>query len=261
MVEHDGHVGKLLDKLDELGIADNTIVMYSTDNGAEVMSWPDGGTTPFRGEKDTNFEGGWRVPCAIRWPGMIKPAPCPTRSSRTPTCCRRWPRRRRPDVVEKLKKGYKSGNKTFKVHIDGYNLLPVPEGEVKENPRKGFLYWSDDGDLMACASATGSARSWSSARTDWLSGGAVVSLRAPKLYNLRAIRSSAATRTAASSTTSGWRTAPSCSCRPGDRRGVPQDVQGIPAATAAASFSIDQALEKARQQQTAMATRGAVGAK
>jgi arylsulfatase len=73
MVEHDGHVGKLLDKLDELGITDNTIVMYSTDNGAEVMSWPDGGTTPFRGEKDTNFEGGWRVPCAIRWPGVIKP--------------------------------------------------------------------------------------------------------------------------------------------------------------------------------------------
>jgi arylsulfatase len=72
MVEHDGHVGKLLDKLDQLGIADNTIVMYSTDNGAEVMSWPDGGTTPFRGEKDTNFEGGWRVPCAIRWPGVIK---------------------------------------------------------------------------------------------------------------------------------------------------------------------------------------------
>ena len=73
MVEHDGHVGQLLDKLDELGIADNTIVMYSTDNGAEVMSWPDGGTTPFRGEKDTNWEGGWRVPCAIRWPGVIKP--------------------------------------------------------------------------------------------------------------------------------------------------------------------------------------------
>jgi arylsulfatase A-like enzyme len=73
MVEHDGHVGQLLKKLDELGIADNTIVMYSTDNGAECMSWPDGGTTPFRGEKDTNWEGGWRVPCAIRWPGVIKP--------------------------------------------------------------------------------------------------------------------------------------------------------------------------------------------
>ena len=74
MVEHDGHVGKLLDKLDELGIADDTIVMYSTDNGAEVMSWPDGGSTLFRGEKDTNYEGGWRVPCAIRWPGMLKAA-------------------------------------------------------------------------------------------------------------------------------------------------------------------------------------------
>ena len=73
MVEHDGHVGQLLAKLDELGIADNTIVMYSTDNGAEELSWPDGGTTPFRGEKDTNWEGGWRVPCAIRWPGVIKP--------------------------------------------------------------------------------------------------------------------------------------------------------------------------------------------
>ena len=73
MVEHDGHVGRLLKKLDDLGIADNTIVMYSTDNGAECMSWPDGGTTPFRGEKNTNWEGGYRVPCAIRWPGVIKP--------------------------------------------------------------------------------------------------------------------------------------------------------------------------------------------
>jgi arylsulfatase A-like enzyme len=85
MVEHDGHVGKLLDKLDQLGIADNTIVMYSTDNGAEVMSWPDGGSTPFRGEKDTNFEGGWRVPCAIRWPGVIKPGTRATEPSAAPT--------------------------------------------------------------------------------------------------------------------------------------------------------------------------------
>ena len=92
MVEHDGHVGQLLDKLDELGIADNTIVMYSTDNGAEVMSWPDGGTTPFRGEKATNFEGGWRVPCAIRWPGVIKPATVSNEISRTRTCSRLWPR-------------------------------------------------------------------------------------------------------------------------------------------------------------------------
>jgi arylsulfatase len=89
MVEHDGHVGQLLKKLDDLGIANDTIVMYSTDNGAEVMSWPDGGATPFRGEKDTNYEGGWRVPCCIRWPGVLEPDQSRTRSSRTPTCCRR----------------------------------------------------------------------------------------------------------------------------------------------------------------------------
>jgi arylsulfatase A-like enzyme len=88
MVEHDGHVGKLLDKMDQLGIADNTIVMYSTDNGAGCLSWPDGGSTPFRGENDTNWEGGWRVPCAIRWQGVIKPEQYLMRSSRTPTCYR-----------------------------------------------------------------------------------------------------------------------------------------------------------------------------
>jgi arylsulfatase A-like enzyme len=89
MVEHDGHVGKLLDKIDQLGIADNTIVMYSTDNGAECLSWPDGGWTPFRGEKDTNWEGGWRAPCCIRWPGVIEPGTVSITSSPIPTCCRR----------------------------------------------------------------------------------------------------------------------------------------------------------------------------
>ena len=112
MVEHDGHVGKLLDKLDQLGIADNTIVMYSTDNGAEVMSWPDGGTTPFRGEKDTNFEGGWRVPCAIRWPGVIKPGTVSneifSHTDMLPTLAAAAGE---PDAVEKLKKGYKSGRR------------------------------------------------------------------------------------------------------------------------------------------------------
>jgi arylsulfatase len=150
MVEHDGHVGRLLDKLDQLKIADNTIVMYSTDNGAEVMTWPDGGTTPFRGEKDTNFEGGWRVPCAIRWPGVIKPGTVSnelfSHTDMLPTLAAAAGE---PEVVEKLKKGYKAGNKTFKVHIDGYNLVPFLKGETQENPRKGFLYWSDDGDLMA----------------------------------------------------------------------------------------------------------------
>jgi len=150
MVEHDGHVGRLLDKIDQLGIADNTIVMYSTDNGAEVMSWPDGGSTPFRGEKDTNYEGGWRVPCAIRWPGVIKPGTVSNETfSHTDMLPTLVAAAGEPDIVGKLKKGHKAGNKTFKVHIDGFNLLPFLKGEVNENPRKGFLYWSDDGDLMA----------------------------------------------------------------------------------------------------------------
>jgi len=150
MVEHDGMVGQLLDKLDQLGIANNTIVMYSTDNGAEEMSWPDGGVTPFRGEKDTNWEGGWRVPCFIRWPGVLKPGTVDNNVyahiDMLPTLVAAAGE---PNIVEKVKQGYKAGNKTFKVYLDGFNMIPFWKSEVKENPRKGFLYWSDDGDLMA----------------------------------------------------------------------------------------------------------------
>jgi arylsulfatase A-like enzyme len=150
MVEHDGHVGQLLKKLDDLGIAENTIVMYATDNGAEEFSWPDGGTTPFRGEKDTNWEGAWRVPCMIRWPGVIKPGTVSndifSHQDMLPTLLAAAGE---PDIAAKLKQGYTAGKKTFKVYIDGFNLLPYWKGEVKENPRPGFLYWSDDGDLMA----------------------------------------------------------------------------------------------------------------
>jgi len=150
MVEHDGHVGQLLKKIDDLGIANNTIVMYSTDNGAEVLSWPDGGSTPFRSEKDTNWEGGWRVPTFIRWPAVIKPGTVSNEIfSHTDMLPTLVAAAGEPDIVEKLKKGYKAGNKSFKAHIDGFNLIPHLKGEVKENPRKGFLYWSDDGDLMA----------------------------------------------------------------------------------------------------------------
>ena len=213
MVEHDGHVGQLLDKLDELGIADNTIVMYSTDNGAEEMSWPDGGTTPFRGEKDTNWEGGWRVPCAIRWPASSSRAPSPTRSSRTRTCCRRsLAAAGEPDIVEKCKKGYKAGDKTFKVHLDGYNLLPFLKGEVKENPRQGFFYWSDDGDLMALrygnwkvpfhGAARGRAAAWQEP---------FVPLRFPKLHNLRTDPFENADVSGDMATRAGVRTASSCS--------------------------------------------------
>jgi arylsulfatase A-like enzyme len=148
MVEHDGHVGQLLKKLDSLGIADNTIVMYSTDNGAECMSWPDGGTTPFRGEKNTNWEGGYRVPCVIRWPGVIKPGTIinniGAHEDMIPTL---MATAGEPDIVAKLKKGHQAGNRSFKVHLDGYNLLPALKGEVKEPPRREFLYWTDEGDL------------------------------------------------------------------------------------------------------------------
>jgi arylsulfatase A-like enzyme len=150
MVEHDGHVGQLLAKLDELGIADNTIVMYSTDNGAEELSWPDGGATPYRGEKDTNWEGGWRVPCVIRWPGVIKPGTIYneifSHQDMLPTLLAAAGE---PNIVEKCKKGHKAGAKTFKVYLDGFNMMPFLKGEAKENPRPGFLYWSDEGDLFA----------------------------------------------------------------------------------------------------------------
>jgi arylsulfatase A-like enzyme len=149
MVELDGYVGQLLEKLDELGVADDTVVVFTTDNGAEVLSWPDGGATPFRGEKDTNWEGGWRIPCVMRWPGIIKPGRvindiCSLQDF-IPTFAAA---NGETDLVEKVKKGYAAAGKTFKVHLDGENLLPFLKGEA-ECPRKAFLYWSDDGDVMA----------------------------------------------------------------------------------------------------------------
>jgi arylsulfatase len=150
MVELDGYVGQLLNKLDDLKATDNTIVVFTTDNGAEVMSWPDGGSTPFRGEKDTNWEGGWRVPCVMRWPGVIEPGRvineiCSLQDF-IPTFAAA---NGEPDLVEKVKKGYKIGDKTFKVHLDGFNLLPFLSGKEEKPPRPGFIYWSDDGDCMA----------------------------------------------------------------------------------------------------------------
>jgi arylsulfatase A-like enzyme len=150
MVEHDGHVGELLDLVDELGVTKDTIVVYTTDNGAECFTWPDGGTTPFKGEKATNWEGGFRVPCVIRWPGVIEPCQVindicahedflPTLAAAAGDS----------DVVERVKKGGKIGDTKFKVHLDGHNLMPFFKGDETEAPRKGFAYWSDDGDLMA----------------------------------------------------------------------------------------------------------------
>ncbi len=150
MVEHDGHVGQLLAKLKELGIEDNTIVMYSTDNGAEVFSWPDGGTTIFRNEKATQWEGGFRVPTVIKWPGVIKPGTVindiGSHEDMLPTLLAAAGE---PNVKEELLKGKKIGKMNYKVHIDGYNLLPALKGETDKWPREEFLYWTDDGSVAA----------------------------------------------------------------------------------------------------------------
>src|SRR5262245_6870287 len=188
MVELDGYVGELLKKLDALGVADNTVVCFTTDNGAEVMSWPDGGSTPFRGEKDTNWEGGWRVPFVMRWPGVIKPGRvindiCSLQDM-IPTFAAAAGE---PDLVEKVKKGYNADGRTFKVHLDGYNLLPFLKGDVDNSPREGFLYWSDDGELLAIR-----VHEWKVVFLEQRSTGLAVwqnpfsVLRTPKVFNLRA---------------------------------------------------------------------------
>ena len=149
MAEHDAMVGQLLAKLKELGIGDNTIVMYSSDNGAETLSWPDGGTTMFKSEKNTNWEGGFRVPTLIRWPGVIKPGTINNEiGAHEDMMATLLAAVGSPNVKEELLKGKQVGNKTFKVHLDGYNLMPALKGEG-EWPRKDFIYWTDDGSVAA----------------------------------------------------------------------------------------------------------------
>jgi arylsulfatase len=188
MIDHDKVVGQLLDKLDELGIADDTIVVYSTDNGPHMNTWPDGGMTPFRSEKNTNWEGAFRVPEMVRWPGKI---PAGVVSNEIiqhhdwlPTFLAAAGD---PDVVEKLKAGHAVGDKTCKVHIDGYNLLPYLTGEVEKSPRQGMVYFSDDGDVLALRfdnwkvvfmeqRLQGTLQIWAEP---------FVALRVPKIFNLR----------------------------------------------------------------------------
>jgi len=150
MVVHDEQIGEMLNKLDELGIAENTIVMYSTDNGPENDTWPDGGNTPFRSQKDTNWEGGWRVPAFMRWPGKIKPGTVfngiVSHIDMLPTLVAAAGD---ADVTAKLLNGYKVGDKTYTVHLDGFNMIPYLTGQVKESPRPAIFYFSDDGELMA----------------------------------------------------------------------------------------------------------------
>jgi arylsulfatase len=150
MVEHDDMVGRVLKKIDDLGIADNTIVIYSTDNGAETFTWPDGGTTPFHGEKGTTWEGGMRVPMMVRWPGTVKPGTIYndiiSQEDWMPTLLAAAGE---PDIVNKLKKGHRANGKTWKIHPDGYNFLPYFKGEVDEGPREEIFYFTQGGELNA----------------------------------------------------------------------------------------------------------------
>jgi len=188
MVEHDMHIGKFLKLLDELGVADNTIVFYSTDNGPHYNTWPDAAATPFRGEKNTNWEGGWRVPATVRWPGKINSGTwsndimhhmdwLPTLLAATGE----------PDIKKQLMDGVKAGGRDYKVYLDGYNMLPLLTGQVEKSPRHEVFYFSDDGDLTALRyddwklifmeqKATGTFRVWMEP---------FVPLRVPLIENLR----------------------------------------------------------------------------
>jgi len=187
MVTHDEQIGQMLDKLDELGAADNTIVMYSTDNGPENDTWPDAANTPFRSQKDTNWEGAWRVPCFIRWPGKIKAGTIlngiVSHQDMLPTLLAAAGD---PDVSQKLLDGYKVGDKTFRVHIDGVNQLPYLTEQVKESPRNNFFYVSDDGGVMALR--VGDYKmSFETQRAYQMNVWAepLVKLRLPHIFNLR----------------------------------------------------------------------------
>lgn len=188
MIDHDAVVGGLLDQLDELGIADDTIVVYSTDNGPHMNSWPDGGMTPFRSEKNTNWEGAFRVPEMIRWPGHI-PAGVVSNGivqhhDWLPTFLAAAGD---TGIVAELKESKTIGDTTYKVHIDGHNLLPYLTGEEQDSPRQGLVYFSDDGDVVALR-----FDNWKMVFMEQRTQGTLavwadpfVPLRVPKLYNLR----------------------------------------------------------------------------
>jgi arylsulfatase A-like enzyme len=188
MIDHDRNVGELLDLIDQLGISDNTIVMYSTDNGPHMNTWPDGAMTPFRNEKNSNWEGAFRIPMLVRWPGRIAAGMVSNEIVQhhdwLPTFLAAAGE---PDIIDKLKKGHVAAGRSFKVHVDGYNLLPYLTGKEKTSPRKGFMYFSDDGDLVAVR-----FDNWKVVFMEQRVQGTLavwaepfVALRLPKLYNLR----------------------------------------------------------------------------
>ena len=247
MMEHDMHVGQLLDLLDELGVADNTIVQYGTDNGPHKNTWPDAGVNPFRGEKNTNWEGGWRTPSMIRWPGQIEAGSVSNElisgMDWLPTFLAAAGN---PNVKEELLKGKKVGDKTFKVHLDGYNFLPYLTGKEDKGARIELFYFSDDGDLMSFRyndwkinfmeqRAQGTLQTWAEP---------FVTLRLPMIYNLR--RDPYEFATVTSNTYYDWLMDHAFLLVPA------QDIVGkflmtfkeYPPRMKAASFNLDQVMEK-----------------
>lgn len=247
MIDHDKNVGEILDLIDELGIAEDTFVMYSTDNGPHMNTWPDGAMTPFRSEKDTNWEGAFRVPLLVRWPGKI---PAGVVSNEIVQHHDWLPTflaiAGEPDIIKKCKQGHQAGDKTFKVHLDGFNLLPYLTGPEEKSPREGFIYFDDDGDLVALRvgnwklvfmeqRSVGTLQIWTEPFTV---------LRTPKLYNLRTDPFERADFT--SNTYWDWYVSK------GYRIMAAQAIVGkfletfkeFPPRQKAASFTIDQALEK-----------------
>jgi arylsulfatase len=247
MVDHDRHVGVLLDKLDELGIAEHTIVMYSTDNGPHMNSWPDAAMTPFRNEKNSNWEGAFRVPCLVRWPGKIAAGSvCNEIVSHNDWLPTFLAAAGEPEIVEKLRAGHRIGDTTYKVHIDGYNLLAHLTGQEEKGPRIGFIYFSDDGDLVALRfdnwkvvfmeqRMPGTLRVWAEP---------FVLLRVPMLFNLRTDPFERADIT--SNTYWDWLIDRAYLVLAAQAVVVPflATFKDFPPRQKAASFTIDQALEK-----------------
>jgi arylsulfatase len=250
MIDHDKHVGQVLDHLDKLGIAEDTLVLYSTDNGPHMNSWPDGAITPFRSEKNTNWEGAFRVPLMVRWPGKIKAGTVSNEIVHhhdwLPTFLAIAGE---PDIVEKCKKGYKAGDKTFKVHMDGFNLLPHLTGKEEKSPRQGFVYFDDDGNLVALRydnwkavfmeqRCPGTLQVWAEPFTV---------LRVPKLFNLRTDPFERADIT--SNTYYDWFLDHTYICLAATAVLTPflETFKEFPPRQKAASFTIDQALDKMQE--------------
>ena len=248
MVEHDLHIGQFLDKLDELNIADDTLVFYSTDNGPHMNSWPDAAMTPFWGEKNTQWEGAWRVPAMVRWPGHVAEGSVNNEIVHhmdwLPTFVAAAGE---PEIKEKLAAGgVQAIGREYKVHLDGYNILPMLTGETEKSPREEIFYFTDDGDLAALRwndwkltfleqKAWGTFRAWMEPLTE---------LRVPLIFNLRRDPYERAYRT--SNTYYDWMLNRAYMLVPAQAYvgNFLETFQEFPPRQKAASFSLEQVMEK-----------------